>query len=105
MSMKKSLVKEGETKMPRRNKNVKKGGQKRKTYNVIEKHQQKLEVEKKVEQQLAYIQQQENRKRKQLQEDEESKQNKCLEDIGATITLLLVVGLIVMSLFILWLGR
>lgn len=44
-------------------------------------------------------------KRKQLQEDEESKHNKCLENIGATITLLLVVGLIVMSLFILWLGR
>ncbi len=69
------------------------------------KHKQKLEVEKKVEQQLAYIQQQEERKRKQLQEDEESKHNKRLENIGATITLLVVVGFIVMSLFILWLGR
>lgn len=93
MSMKKSLVKDGEVKLPRRNKNVKKGGQKRKTYNVIEKHKQKLEVEKKVEQQLAYIQQQENRKRKQLQ-DEESKHNKRLENIGATITLVFVVILI-----------
>lgn len=79
--------------MPRRNKNVKKGGQKRKTYNVIEKHQQKLEIEKKVEQQLAYIEQQENRKRKQLQ-DEESKHNERLENIGATITLLFMVILI-----------
>lgn len=69
------------------------------------KHKQKLEVEKKVEQQLAYIQQQENHKRKQLQEDEERKHNKRLENIGATITLLFVVGLIVLSLFILWFGR
>ena len=69
------------------------------------KHKQKLEVEKKVEQQLAYIQQQENRKRKHLQEDEERKHNKRLENIGATITLLPVVGLIVISLFVLWLGR
>jgi len=89
--------------MPRRNKNAR--TRKQKPYHIMAKHKQKLEVEKKVEQQLAYIQQQENRKRKRLQEDEESKHNKCLEDIGATITLLLVVGLIVMSLFILWLGR
>jgi hypothetical protein len=69
------------------------------------KHKQKLEVEKKVEQQLAYIQQQENRKGKHLQEDEERKHNRRLENIGATITLLPVVGLIVLSLFILWFGR
>lgn len=80
--------------MPRRNKNVKKGGQKRKTYNVIEKHQQKLEIEKKVEQQLAYMQRQDERKRDQLQKDEEIKHNKRLENIGATITLLFMVILI-----------
>ena len=91
--------------MPRRNKNVKKGGQKRKTYNVIEKHQQKLEIEKKVEQQIAYMQRQDERKHNQIQKEEEIKHNKRLENIGATITLLLVVGLIVMSLFVLWLGR
>lgn len=89
--------------MPRRNKNAR--TRKQKPYHILAKHKQKLEVEKKAEQQLAYIQQQENRKRKQLQEDEERKHNKCLENIGATITLLTVVGLIVMSLFILWLGR
>ena len=43
-------------------------------------------------------------KRKQLQEDGERKHNKRLENIGATITLLLVVGFIIMSLFILWVG-
>lgn len=89
--------------MPRRNKNAR--VRKQKPYHIMAKHKQKLEVEKKVEQQLAYIQQQENRKHKQLQEDEESKHNKRLENIGATITLLPVVGLIVMSLFVLWLGR
>lgn len=89
--------------MPRRNKNAR--VRKQKPYHIMAKHKQKLEVERKVEQQLAYIQQQEERKRKQLQEDEESKHNKRLENIGATITLLLVVGFIVMSLFILWLGR
>ncbi|WP_127164957.1 hypothetical protein [Veillonella sp. 3960] len=89
--------------MPRRNKNAR--VRKQKPYHIMAKHKQKLEVEKKVEQQLAYIQQQENRKHKQLQEDEESKHNKRIENIGATITLLPVVGLIVMSLFVLWLGR
>nr|DAY96178.1 MAG TPA: hypothetical protein [Caudoviricetes sp.] len=89
--------------MPRRNKNAR--VRKQKPYHIMAKHKQKLEVEKKVEQQLAYIQQQENRKRKHLQEDEERKHNKRLENIGATITLLPVVGLIVISLFVLWLGR
>ena len=89
--------------MPRRNKNAR--VRKQKPYHIMAKHKQKLEVEKKVEQQLAYIQQQENRKRKHLQEDEERKHNRRLENIGATITLLPVVGLIVLSLFILWLGR
>lgn len=89
--------------MPRRNKNAR--VRKQKPYHIMAKHKQKLEVEKKVEQQLAYIQQQENRKHKQLQEDEESEHNKRIENIGATITLLPVVGLIVMSLFVLWLGR
>lgn len=89
--------------MPRRNKNAR--TRKQKPYHIMDKHKQKLEIEKKVAQQLAYIQQQENRKRRQLQEDEESKHNERLENIGATIILLPVVGLIVMSLFILWLGR
>lgn len=89
--------------MPRRNKNAR--VRKQKPYHIMAKHKQKLEVEKKVEQQLAYIQQQENRKRKHLQEDEERKHNRRLENIGATITLLPVVGLIVLSLFILWFGR
>lgn len=89
--------------MPRRNKNAR--VRKQKPYHIMAKHKQKLEVERKVEQQLAYIQQQENRKRKHLQEDEERKHNKRLENIGATITLLPVVGLIVISLFVLWLGR
>lgn len=89
--------------MPRRNKNAR--TRKQKPYHIMAKHKQKLEVEKKVEQQLAYMQRQDERKRKQLQEDEESKHNKRLENIGATITLLLVVGLIVMSLFIFSLGR
>ena len=87
--------------MPRRNKNAR--VRKQKPYHIMAKHKQKLEVEKKVEQQLAYMQRQDERK--QLQEDEESKHNKRLENIGATITLLLVVGLIIMSLFILWFGR
>lgn len=89
--------------MPRRNKNAR--TRKQKPYHIMDKHKQKLKIEKKVAQQLAYIQQQENRKRRQLQEDEESKHNERLENIGATIILLPVVGLIVMSLFILWLGR
>lgn len=87
--------------MPRRNKNAR--TRKQKPYHIMAKYKQKLEVEKKVEQQLAYMQRQDERK--QLQEDEESKHNKRLENIGATITLLLVVGLIVMSLSSLWLGR
>lgn len=78
--------------MPRRNKNAR--TRKQKPYHIMAKHKQKLEVERKVEQQLVYIQQQEERKRKQLQEDEESKHNKCLENIGATITLVFVVILI-----------
>ncbi|WP_126940490.1 hypothetical protein [Veillonella sp. CNR 79/14] len=78
--------------MPRRNKNAR--TRKQKPYHIMAKHKKKLEVEKKVEQQLAYIQQQEERKRKQLQEDEESKHNKRLENIGATITLVFVVILI-----------
>lgn len=78
--------------MPRRKKNARTG--KQKPYHIMAKHKQKLEVEKKVEQQLAYIQQQENRKRKQLQEDEESKHNKRLENIGATIILVFVAILI-----------
>lgn len=89
--------------MPRRNKNAR--TRKQKPYHIMAKHKQKLEVEKKVEQQLAYIEQQENRKRKHPKKDEECKHNKRLENIGATIILLPVVGLIVMSLFILWLGR
>ena len=76
--------------MPRRNKNAR--TRKQKPYHIMDK--KKIEVEKKVEQQLAYIQQQEERKRKQLQEDEESKHNKRLENIGATITLVFVVILI-----------
>lgn len=78
--------------MPRRNKNAR--TRKQKPYHIMDKHKQKLEIEKKVEQQLAYIQQQENRKRKQLQEDEESKHNERLENIGATIILVFVVILI-----------
>ena len=78
--------------MPRRNKNAR--TRKQKPYHIMDKHKQKLEIEKKVEQQLAYIQQQENRKRKQLQEDEESKHNERLENIGATIILVFVAILI-----------
>ena len=78
--------------MPRRNKNAR--TRKQKPYHIMAKHKQKLEVEKKVEQQLAYIEQQENRKRKQLQEDEESKHNERLENIGATIILVFMAILI-----------
>lgn len=97
--------------MPRRNKNVKKGGQKRKTYNVIEKHQQKLEIEKKVEQQIAFIQRKTDeydRKSKERLRQAEEMIQATQEKSKLTTQILLascVVGLIVMSLFILWLGR
>lgn len=88
--------------MPRRNKNAR--TRKQKPYHIMAKHKQKLEVEKKVEQQLAYMQRQDERNCNQLQNEEEIEHNKLLENIGATILLLPVLGLIVMSLF-LWLGR
>ena len=78
--------------MPRKNKNAR--TRKQKPYHIMAKHKQKLEVERKVEQQLAYIQRQEEHKRKQLQEDEESKHNKHLENIGATIILVFMAILI-----------
>ena len=78
--------------MPRRNKNAR--TRKQKPYHIMDKHKQKLEVEKKVEQQLAYMQRQDERKRRQLQEDEESKHNERLENIGATIILVFVAILI-----------
>ena len=78
--------------MPRRNKNAR--TRKQKPYHIMAKHKQKLEVERKVEQQLAYIQQQENRKCKQIQEDEERKYNERLENIGATIILVFMAILI-----------
>ena len=95
--------------MPRRNKNAR--VRKQKPYHILAKHKQKLEVEKKVEQQLAYIQ------RKTDEYDRKSKERlrQVEEMIQATheksklITQILiascVVGLIVMSLFLLWLGR
>ena len=97
--------------MTRRNKSVKKGGQKRKTYNVIEKHKQKLEVEKKVEQQLAYIQRKTDeydRKSKERLRQAEEMIQATHEKSKLTTQILFascVVGLILMSLFILWLGR
>ena len=78
--------------MPRRNKNAR--TRKQKPYHIMAKHKQKLEIEKKVEQQLAYMQRQDERKRRQLQEDEESKHNERLENIGATIILVFVAILI-----------
>ena len=84
--------------MPRKNKNAR--TRKQKPYHIMAKHKQKLEVEKKVEQQLAYMQRQDERKHNQIQKEEEIKHNKRLENIGATIMLLPVIGLIVMSLFI-----
>ena len=51
--------------MPRRNKNAR--VRKQKPYHIMVKHKQKLEVEKKVEQQLAYMQRQDERKHNQIQ--------------------------------------
>lgn len=75
------------------------------------KHKQKLEVEKKVEQQLAYIQRKadecDRKSKERLRQTEELIQA-TQEKHKLTTRILLascVVGLIVMSLFILWLGR
>ena len=95
--------------MPRRNKNAR--TRKQKPYHIMDKHKQKLEVEKKVEQQLAYIQRKADeydRKRKERLRQAEEMIQATHEKSKLTTQILLascVVGLIVMSLFILWLGR
>lgn len=95
--------------MPRRNKNAR--TRKQKPYHIMAKQKQKLEVEKKVEQQLAYIQRKTDeydRKSKERLRQAEEMIQATHEKSKLTIQILLascVVGLIVMSLFILWLGR
>lgn len=95
--------------MPRRNKNAR--TRKQKPYHIMDKHKQKLEVEKKVEQQLAYIQRKADeydRKSKERLRQAEEMIQATHEKSKLTTQILLascVVGLIVMSLFILWLGR
>lgn len=95
--------------MPRRNKNVR--TRKQKPYHIMVKHKQKLEVEKKVEQQLAYIQRKadeyDRKSKERLRQTEELIQ--ATHEKSKLTTQILIascaVGLIVMSLFILWLGR
>ena len=95
--------------MPRRNKNAR--TRKQKPYHIMDKHKQKLEIEKKVEQQLAYIQRKTDeydRKSKERLRQAEEMIQATHEKSKLTTQILLascVVGLIVMSLFILWLGR
>ena len=95
--------------MPRRNKNAR--ARKQKPYHIMTKHKQKLEVEKKVEQQLAYIQHKTDeydRKSKERLRQAEEMIQATHEKSKLTTQILLascVVGLIVISLFILWLGR
>ena len=75
------------------------------------KHKQKLEVEKKVEQQLAFIQRKTDeydRKSKERLRQAEGMIQATHEKSKLTTQILIascVVGLIVMGLFILWLGR
>ncbi len=75
------------------------------------KHKQKLEVEKKVEQQLAYIQRKTDeydRKSKERLRQAEEMIQATNEKNKLTIQILFascLAGLILMSLFILWLGR
>ena len=88
--------------MPRRNKNAR--TRKQKPYHIMAKHKQKLEIEKKVEQQLAFIQ----RKTDEYDRKSEEMIQATHEKSKLTTQILIascVVGLIVMSLFILWLGR
>lgn len=95
--------------MPRRNKNAR--TRKQKLYHIMAKHKQKLEVEKKVEQQLAFIQRKTDecdRKSKERLRQAEEMIQATHEKSKLTTQILIascVVGLIVMSLFILWLGR
>ena len=95
--------------MPRRNKNAR--TRKQKPYHIMAKHKKKLEVEKKVEQQLAFIQRKTDeydRKSKERLRQAEEMIRATHEKSKLTTQILLascVVGLIVMSLFILWLGR
>ena len=95
--------------MPRRNKNAR--TRKQKPYHIMAKHKQKLEVEKKGEQQLAFIQRKTDeydRKSKERLRQAEEMIQATHEKSKLTTQILIascVVGLIVMSLFILWLGR
>ncbi len=95
--------------MPRRNKNAR--VRKQKPYHILAKHKQKLEVEKKVEQQLAYIQRKtdeyDRKSKERLRQVEEMIQatHEKSKLIAQILIASCVVGLIVMSLFILWLGR
>lgn len=95
--------------MPRRNKNAR--TRKQKPYHIMAKHKQKLEVENKVEQQLAFIQRKTDeydRKSKERLRQAEEMIQATHEKSKLTTQILIascVVGLIVMSLFILWLGR
>lgn len=84
---------------------------KQKPYHIMAKHKQKLEVEKKVEQQLAYIQRKTDeydRKSKERLRQAEEMIQATNEKNKLTIQILFascLAGLILMSLFILWLGR
>ena len=95
--------------MPRRNKNAR--TRKQKPYHILAKHKHKLESEKKIEQQLALIQSKADecdRKPKERLRQAEEMIQATHEKSKLTTQILIascVVGLIVMSLFILWLGR
>ena len=95
--------------MTRRNKNAR--VRKQKPYHILAKHKQKLESEKKIEQQLALIQSKADecdRKSKERLRQAEEMIHATHEKNKLTTQILLascVVGLIVMSLFILWLWR
>ena len=95
--------------MPRRNKNAR--VRKQKPYHILAKHKHKLDSEKKIEQQLALIQAKadecDRKSKERLRQTEELIQS-TEEKSKLTTQILLascVAGLIVISLFILWLGR